>query len=120
MIIQAHEPHIRISYDKIPYIRNPDPKDRVYPYNMQCEVVDIPKSWVSDMLVIEKMPGILEPGEVYENVVWDYIISLFPHSETEERITITFKNNKIALAHLRALKSGIEINLNEEYPELFL
>ncbi len=123
MIIQTHEPHIRISYDKIPYIRNPDPKDRVYAYNMQCEAVDIPESWVPDMLFIEKMPGILEPGEVYpENgdVIWAYIISLFPHPETEERVMITFKNSKIALAHLRALKSGTEINLKESFPEIFL
>ncbi len=123
MFIQQSEPHIRISYDKLPYIRNPDPKDKHYTYHMDVEAIEVPDSWIPEMPYIEKIPAILEPDEIYPidgSIIWHYIIQLYPQPETDEKINITFKNKEVAVAYLRALKDKREINLKSEFPEVFL
>ncbi len=119
MIIEEYENDIRIEFSKVTNM--PDGTPPASPYFMLLTAVDIPESWVPEVLHIEKYGRIFmhnETPSLTGELEWDYIIHL--EKTQNEYIKLIFRHKNVALSTLKHLKYCTQPDFKTEFPELFL
>jgi len=119
MLIEEYKNDIRIEYSKVPPGQPDGPP--MAPYFTYLSAIDVPGSWMPEVLCIEKMTRmwmIDDPAPEGDEVLWEYVIHL--DKSYNEYIKLIFRHKNVALSTLKHFKAGTEIDYRKEFPELFL